>query len=197
MRYSKQLLLRILPAVTLLLLWSGCAQAYPEYQQFVEKHSHKTVNCAMCHVHENGPTGTEKGQIGALNEEQLKLLNKARTALQPGADVDSPILNEFGNKIIEAIGKKRFVELKANPGDLAKELGETSDLDNDGIADSREFLDGTDPLNKFHGDPGKLFLVNLERYKLHVFLAVFAVLTLNYGLVHLVKGITILQTPKK
>lgn len=199
MRTFTQVVLQMVFAFApVVFLWlSPQAHAYPEYQQFVETHSKRTVNCAMCHVHENGPTGTEKGQIGSLSEDELKLLNKARAALAPGADVDSPILNEFGNKIIEAIGKKRFVDLKANPGELAKELQEKSDLDNDGIADSHEFLDGTDPLNKFHGDPGKLFLVNLQRYKTHVILAVLAVLTLNYGLVHLIKGITLLQLTTK
>ncbi|MBX3073318.1 hypothetical protein KF913_05315 [Candidatus Obscuribacterales bacterium] len=192
-----QALVRIVSAVIALLCWSGAGHAYPEYQQFVETHSHRTVNCAMCHVHENGPTGNEKGQLNTLNEDQLKLLNKARTALAPGADVDSPILNEFGNSIIKAIGKKKFVQLRANPKELAKELGATSDLDGDGIPDSGEYLDGTDPLNKFHGDPGKLFLVNLERYKMHVVLAVVAILSLNYGLVHLIAGITKIQSARK
>lgn len=197
MRNFGQALLQIVSAATVLLCWSGAGHAYPEYQQFVETHSHRTVNCAMCHVHENGPAGNEKGQLNTLNEEQLKLLNKARTALSPGADVDSPILNEFGNLIIKAIGKKKFVQLRANPAELAKELGATSDLDGDGIPDSSEYLDGTDPLNKFHGDPGKLFFVNLERYKMHVILAVVAILSLNYGLVHLIAGITKLQSTHK
>lgn len=171
----------------------GQAGAYPEYQQFVEKNSKRTVNCAMCHSNENGPTGTGPGQIGSLTAEQFVQLNKARGAMEPGQVVDSPILNEFGNKIIEAVGKKKFVELRQDPGKLAELLGNDSDLDKDGIADSGEFLDGTDPLNKLHGDPGKLFWINLERYKMHVVLAIVAVMSLNYGLLHLIKGIGSIQ----
>lgn len=191
------------PIVTILfalLLSTGSvdeALAYPEYQQFVEKNSKRTVNCAMCHSNENGPTGNGPGQIGSLSPEEFEQLNKARAAMEPGQVVDSPILNEFGNKIIETIGKKKFVEFKADPGKLAESLGKNSDLDHDGIADSDEFLEGTDPLNKLHGDPGKLFWINLNRYKTHVVLAIVAVMSLNYGLLQLIKGITAMQKRKK
>jgi len=175
----------------------SAGHAYPEYQQFIEKHSGRTVNCAMCHVNENGPVGVESGQIGSLNSEELQRLNKARGALMPGQDIDSPILNQFGDEIIKQIGKKAFIEMKADPGRLAVALGSGSDLDQDGIFDSVEYLDGTDPLNKFHGDPGKLLAINLRRYKLHVLLAVVAVGLLNFGLVHLVKGISVAQASRR
>lgn len=180
----------------LIVLQSLPADAYPEFQQFVEKNSHRTVNCAMCHVSENGPVGDSKGQIGSLTPDEMKLLNQARTALDPGVAVESPILNKFGNEIIKAIGKKTFVKIKADPGRLADLLPKTSDLDGDGIPDAKEYLDGTDPLNKFHGDAGKLFFINLDRYKMHIVLAVVAVLSVNYGLLHLIKGISILQSGK-
>lgn len=172
------------------------ASAYPEFQQFVEKNSHRTVNCAMCHINENGPVGNGEGQIGSFSADEMKQLNKARAALLPGQDVDSPILNQFGNEIIKAIGKKEFVALKAEPAKLAERLGDKSDLDGDGISDAREYLDGTDPLNQFHGDPGKLFWINLGRYKMHVCLAVVAVFAINYGLIQLIKGVTIVQSGK-
>lgn len=172
------------------------AFSYPEFQEFVEKHSHKTVNCAMCHTNENGPVGEGKGQIGSLSPDEMKRLNSARGALEAGQNVDSPILNKFGNEIIKAIGKKKFVQLKSDPSKLFDALPGKSDLDGDGIPDAQEYMDGTDTLNKFHGDPGKLFFVNLSRYKLHIVLAIIAVLSLNFGLLHLVKGISILQSKK-
>ncbi|MCC7529133.1 MAG: hypothetical protein IT342_11450 [Candidatus Melainabacteria bacterium] len=180
----------------LLALQSLPASAYPEFQQFVEENSHRTVNCAMCHVNENGPVGNSKGQIGSFTPDEMKLLNQARAAIDPGVKVESPILNQFGNEIIKAIGKKTFVKIKSDPGRLAELLPQTSDLDGDGIPDAKEYLDGTDPLNKFHGDPGKLFFINLDRYKMHIILAIVAVLSLNYGLIHLINGISILQAGK-
>lgn len=195
--FGKVILQGVLAATFLYMLSFPAAYAYPEYQQFVEKHSGRTVNCAMCHVNENGPTGDGHGQIGALNREELNELNKARAALAPGRDVDSPILNRFGNEIIKAIGRKKFIELKTNPAKLTEALSDKSDLDDDGIADSLEFLDGTDPLNQFHGDPAKLFWINLNRYKMHVVLAIVAILSLDYGLAHLIKGIPLTQSAPK
>lgn len=167
--------------------------AYPEFQQFVELHSHRTVNCAMCHTNENGPVGDGQGQIGSLTPDEMKRLNAARASLEPGQEVDSPILNRFGNEIVKAIGKKKFVQIKTDPARLAEALPAKSDIDGDGIPDAKEYLDGTDPLNKFHGDAGKLFLINLIRFKLHIVLAIVAVLSVNYGLLHLIKAISILQ----
>jgi len=167
--------------------------AYPEFQQFIEHNSHRTVNCAMCHTNENGPQGDGKGQIGSLTPEEMKRLNAARAAIEPGQAVESPILNQFGNEIIKAIGKKKFVQLKSDPARLAEALPAQSDIDGDGIPDAKEYLDGTDPSNKFHGDAGKLFFINLDRYKMHIVLAIVAVLSVNYGLLHLIKGISILQ----
>jgi hypothetical protein len=182
--------------LSLLFLLPSAGQAYPEFQQFVEEHSHRTVNCAMCHTNENGPVGEGKGQIGSLNADEMKKLNSARAALEPGVTVDSPILNEFGNEIIKAIGKKKFVQLKSDPIRLAEVLPAESDIDGDGIPDAKEYLDGTDPLNKFHADVGKLFFINFNRFKMHIALAVVAVLSVNYGLLHLIKGISILQSKK-
>lgn len=193
--WSMRLAFLVIP---LLSGWSaGAAHAYPEYQQYIEKSSRRTVNCAMCHTSENGPSGQGPGQIGSLSADELKRLNKARGAMMPGVEVDSPILNRFGNQLIKAVGKKAFVEMKAHPEKLAEALTEPTDLDEDGITDKQEFLDGTDPLNKFHGDPLKLFLVNFDRYKMHILLAVVAVLSLNYGLLHLIKGVAILQERNK
>lgn len=45
-------------------------------------------------------------------------------------------------------------------------------------------------------DAGKLFFINLDRYKMHIVLAVVAVLSMNYGLMHLIKGISLLQSRK-
>lgn len=176
--------------LSLLVLFCGSAAlAYPEYQSFVEKHSHKSVDCAMCHLNSNGPIGKEPGQIGSLSPKQFEALNAARVAIDPEMlKADSPILNRFGNSIIKTIGKKKFVQFRNDPEKLAEALGKKSDLDEDGIPDSVEYLDGTDPLNKFHGEPWKLFCVNLDRYKYHLALAALAVFFLDWGFAHLIKG---------
>ncbi|MBI1269463.1 hypothetical protein GC174_03430 [bacterium] len=166
--------------------------SYPQFQEFTEKHSGQAANCAMCHSNGNGPTGTGPGQIDGLNEEELKRLEEARKAFQPGQKIDSPILNEFGNKIVEELGRKEVLALVKEPEALATKLNKNLDTDRDGIPDAEEYLDGTDPTNKFHGHPWKMFLVNLNRYKQHILLTFAAVLLLNYGLGHLIKGIAVL-----
>lgn len=192
MKNSGAALLAItLAAMTVFCLSCSAVHSYPEFQQFVEKNSPRTANCAMCHSNANGPVGEEEGQISKLTPEELKHLSKARAALEPGQDVDSPILNRYGNEIIKSIGKRKFVELKADPGKLPELMGDKSDLDDDGISDSREFLDGTDPLNNSHGDPVKLFWINLNRHKVHVILTIVAVLSINYGLIHLIQAMNL------
>lgn len=163
------------------------AGAYPQFQTFGEKHSHRVSDCSMCHANSSGPTGNESGQVGGLSAQELERLTKARAAMEPGQDVDSPILNEFGNKIIKTLGRKKFLELISTPEGLAPALGDKSDLDGDGIPDATEYLDGTDPLNKSHGEPLRLFLVNLNRYKVHIALLVVACALLNWGLSGLIR----------
>lgn len=163
------------------------AVAYPEFQTYAEKNSGRTVNCAMCHTHGNGPTGTDSGQIGALTSEQMQKLQQARKAMEPGQEVDSPILNHFGNKIMKVIGRRQLLEMRSDPAKLTAALG-TSDLDEDGIPDGKEFAQGTDALNPQHGDPWELFLQNLQKHAPHIGLALLAILLLDYGFVHLLRG---------
>lgn len=185
-----------MPDLRIVLIAAGCiaastiepALSYPEFQTFSEK-SGRTTNCAMCHTNADGPVGERKGQIGKLNEEELARLNKARTALQPGENVDSPILNDFGNYIIKTVGKQKVLEARKNPEMLVEALGPKHDLDDDGIPDAREFKDGTDPLNKFHGDAFALFTHNLSRYRGDVILAVLAVMLVVFGLINLIKAL--------
>ncbi|MBU6454898.1 MAG: hypothetical protein KGS72_24225 [Cyanobacteria bacterium REEB67] len=120
----------------------------------------------------------------------MEQLNKARAALEPGNTVDNPILNKFGNAIVHQIGLKKVLELSTDPVKLPQALDPKSDLDDDGIADGQEYLDGTDPLNKYHGDAMKLFFINLGRSKYQLLLAAAAVFLLGYGLTHLLKGIS-------
>lgn len=164
------------------------ALAYPEFQQYSEEHSGRTVNCAMCHVNAHGPSGSEPGQVGSLNPEEMKRLAAARAALEPGQKVDSPILNRFGNHIMQTLGKKKVLEARKDPAQLAASLGNESDLDEDGIADSKEFLDGTDPLNAGHGDPVSLLFINLKRFAPHVMLAAAAIFLLDFGFTRVLKG---------
>ncbi|HEY9788683.1 MAG TPA: hypothetical protein V6D17_25065 [Candidatus Obscuribacterales bacterium] len=192
--YSLKTLAGMPTSLSLLLLLACAAQpvfSYPQFQQFSEKHSGRPVDCAMCHSNESGPQGTGEGQIGSLDAEAMKRLNKARAAMEPQSDVNSPILNSFGNEIIRTLGKRKVLECMANPAKLAEFLGEKKDLDEDGIPDGQEFLDGTDPTNKFHGDPWKLFVANLNKYKAHVILAVLAIFALDFGFAHILKGMTV------
>lgn len=164
------------------------AYAYPEFQRHVQENSGRPVNCAMCHVNSDGPEGSGHGQLGSLNGEELNRLNAARGAFVPGVAVSSPILNEFGNHIIYVIGKQKFVELRARPGDLAANYGFMSDLDHDGIADAQEYLDGTHPLNAAHGAPLKLLWDNLNRYSFHVLMLLLATIAGLLGFNNVLRG---------
>lgn len=165
------------------------AFAYPEFQRFSQDNSGRPINCAMCHANSDGPEGAGRGQIGSLTPSELNRLNAARGAFSPGVPVQSPILNEFGNRIITQVGKTKFLELRAHPEQLADVYGFTTDLDADGIPDAQEYLDGTHPLNKTHGNPWKLFVHNLGAYKLHVAMLILATVAGLWGLSHLLFGL--------
>ena len=168
-------------------LCAAPAAAYPEFQAFAQKNSGRQVNCAMCHANPDGPNGVKPGQIGALTASELERLARARQAFQPGAAVDSPILNPFGNHIIQAIGRTAFIELRRHPAGLAPALGHTSDLDQDGIPDAEEFLQGTDPLDSQSGAPWALFKQNLVRFRGHLLMLLLATLAGLYGLNNLLR----------
>lgn len=157
--------------------------AYPEFYEYSRKVSGRAVNCALCHSHGDGPEGNDAGQIGSLNKEEMERLMRARAAFEPSQMVNSPILNEFGNEIVHALGKKKFLDLKTHPQDFAKELGSKIDIDDDGINDAEEFLDGTSPTSKDNGHPLKLFLANFRKNILHIVLAFLCVGLLFYGFV--------------
>jgi hypothetical protein len=169
---------------------AGPAYSYPPFQMYVEKHSNRATNCSMCHVNDNGPTGDGPGQIDGLTKEETDRLNLARAAMEPGQKVNSPILNEFGNHIIRTLGRTKFIQMMGDPGRLAPALGNESDLDGDGIPDSVEYLDGTNPINKFSGDPWRLFVINLGRNWFDILLAVLAVAATSYGLSNLLHGLS-------
>lgn len=173
------------------------AAAHGEYQDFVRKNSGRAVDCAMCHVHSNGPEGTAAGQIGSLAPEELARLGRARAAFEPGANVDSPILNDFGDLILQRIGKKRVLELRSAPAKLAEELGVASDLDADGLPDSREYLEGTHPLIASDGNPWSLFVHNIRRHWFQVAMITAATLITLYGLSNLLHGFAVRVRAKK
>jgi len=167
------------------------APAHSEYQEFVRKNSGRAVDCALCHAHSNGPEGTGVGQVGNLSPEELGRLGRARAAFEPGANVDSPILNEFGDLILQRIGKKRVLELRSAPAKLADELGVASDLDSDGLPDAREYLEGTHPLIASDGDPWSLFLHNARRHWFRLAMITAATLITLYGLSNLLRGFAV------
>lgn len=164
------------------------AFAYPEFEAWVEQSSGRYVNCALCHTHPDGPEGVKPGQIRSLDPAALERLNRARAAFEPGQDVDSPILNDFGDHIMEELGKRRFLEIRTtDPGDLAEALGYESDLDGDGIPDATEYVEGTHPLDERHGAPLRLLTHNLARQWFEILMIALATLFGLYGLNHLLE----------
>lgn len=167
------------------------ALAYSEYQVHIAKTSKRTVNCAYCHAHPDGPEGTAHGQIGSLTPDQIKKLQEARSAFEPGRKVDNPLLNPFGNHLIEALGKKEFLEMRITPGQLVEKLDPQSDMDQDGIADVQEIRDGTHPLLKSDGHPWLLFRHNFQKDFGQIAVTLIATIAGLYGLRHLLRGFAI------
>lgn len=185
--------MRTLPLPTIrtaavLMLVAGTATAYPEFQQHINKTSGRSVNCALCHAHSDGPEGAAPGQIGKLTPAELTELGRARAAFNPGAKPQSPILNAFGNHLIDSLGKTRFLELRLTPGELANSLPAASDLDHDGIADAVEFATGTHPLLKSDGRPWLLFKANFAANWGQILLMLGATVFGLWGLKHLLNG---------
>lgn len=175
----------------LMLLLFNCtapAFAYPAFQRFSEKNSGRTVNCAMCHVNPQGPSGTGYGQLLSLTADELAKVDAARDAAKPGVSVDSPIMNRFGNHIISTLGMETVNDAIGAPELLAKALGDKSDLDGDGISDGQEFLAGTDPLDKFNGEPKLLFFINLSRHKFELLFVAFTIALITFGLTGFIRS---------
>ncbi|MBI5688434.1 MAG: hypothetical protein HZC54_25455 [Verrucomicrobia bacterium] len=184
--------MRTSPIILLVLFVATPAlHANPEFHRFIVKNSGRSVDCALCHVNRDGPEGTGPGQVGHLTPAELEKLGRARAALAPGMKPESPILNLFGNHIINSIGKQKFAELRLAPEQLAKTLPKDSDLDHDGIPDAQEYLDGTHPLMKSDGRPWLLFKNNLRTNLLQILLATGATVIGLFGLRHLLNGFAI------
>lgn len=187
----------ITAAIWLCGLHCGSVHAYPEFQQFAEKKSGRTTDCATCHTNPTGPVGKGQGQIGSFSEKEIAQLNEARSALQPGQDVDSPILNHFGDLIIKKVGKMKVLQAKEHPEQLVSDYGMDNDLDGDGVPDAQEYLDGTDPLNKYHADAGRIFLVNLVKYAPHLIAAAIGVFLLDFGFARTIRGFEAIKKARK
>ena len=169
---------------------AAAAHAYPEFQQNIVKTTGRAVNCAFCHTHADGPEGAAPGQIGHLTLAEQAELGRARAAFEPNAKPANPILNAFGNHIINSIGKKKFLELKLAPAQLAGALPKDSDLDADGIPDAIELAMGTHPLLKSDGDPWLLFKANFRSNLVEIILAFAASVIGLWGISHLLHGFT-------
>lgn len=182
---------RFAPALRLaMLICAVRCEAYPEFHKVIVESSGRPVNCALCHAHPDGPQGTDVGQLGRLTPLELDRLAQARAALEPGRRVDNPILNAFGNRMVESLGKNRLAELRAAPSHLASQLPKEGDLDMDGILDRQEVLDGTHPLQSNDGHPWLLFKHNLAKEWQEIAMTVIATLTGLYGLFHLLHGVS-------
>ena len=180
MRYSCAAALMFLPAA---------AYAYPEFETYVEEVSGMPVNCSLCHTHPDGPEGLKPGQIGSLSPEQLEQLNRARAAFDPSENVESPVLNEFGEHLIEQLGKTRFLQIRLEPGELVDAMPGDSDLDDDGVTDMQEYVAGTHPLDPNHGPPWQLFAINIKRNFFHIAMVIVATALGLFGLTNLLLGI--------
>ena len=181
----------ILAVFVLLLISIGSAVAYPEFQRYSKATSGRTVNCAMCHTHSDGPEGLKPGQIGSLNQEELNDLGLARQAFEPGFAGKNPILNEFGNTVLKTVGKNKLTEFKQEPELLTEALTKASDLDGDGIPDFEEFKDGTHPLNSLDGHPWKLFKNNVRKNAFHIAMLLLATGFGLFGLSNLLHWLSI------
>ena len=177
--------MRYVWVIAILALGAPSAGAYPEFQVWVDQQTARNVNCAMCHSHGDGPDGVKPGQIGSLGPEQLEALNEARQAFDPGQEVDSPILNAFGNRIIQQLGRTGFIDLRRRPADFTAAYGYESDIDGDGIADAQEYVDGTLATSAHHGAPWSLFMHNLRTSWQHIVLIVMATALGLYGISNL------------
>ena len=152
----------IVPVIFCLLIGSSPVFAFNEFQTFIEQKSKKQLNCAYCHSHVNGPNGNETGQLGSLSEDE-KQLTAYNQFLQGNKElVNSPILNEFGNYLVKKLGYDTIVKAQDDPNKIVEGLKGT-DLDQDGINDSEEVLDGTLPNDPLDGSPLKLFINSLNK----------------------------------
>ena len=145
-----------------------------------------TAPCAT--RNSDGPEGTAPGQIGHLNAAGDGTSRPRPRGASTRRPVDSPILNAFGNHIINSLGKTKFLELRVAPAQLADALPQDSDLDHDGIPDARELRDGTHPLNRNDGNPWLLFQHNFRENFGQIVLTLAATCAGIYGLVHLLNG---------
>jgi len=177
-------------AIGALCLWTAArVVAFPEFQRYSQRHSGVSIDCAMCHINPGGPVGSEFGQIGSLDAQDQARLNQARAALNPGQIVDNPILNAFGDRIVQSLGMLTVLQLRSDPAGLAPALGNVSDLDKDGIPDATEYLDGTNPLDPESGKPALLLGNRLAGHWLSLTFAFIALGLLLYGLLKLRRGL--------
>ena len=157
------------------------AFAFNEFQTYIEQKSKKQLNCAYCHSHVNGPNGNETGQLGSLSEEQKQLTAYNQFLSVNKESVDSPILNEFGNYLVKKLGYDTIVKAQDDPDKIVEVLKE-SDLDQDGINDLEEVLDGTLPNDPLDGNPFKLFVSNIKKKWMEVCFQVIALVLLIVSL---------------
>lgn len=126
--------------------------AFPQYAQWISKHSGSQVDCAYCHINASGPLGSGQGQEASLSKEELAKMHTA----------DSPVLNDFGKSLIRREGLDKVMANIATPEVIVADM-KAYDLDGDGISDGAEMEHGTladDPLS---APPSMVWQVRLRR----------------------------------
>jgi hypothetical protein len=165
-----------------LLIVAQEANAYPEFQRYIQVNSGRFVDCSMCHTHPEGPAGSKRGQIGRLDKNELLALAEARLAFQPNTNVENPVLNKFGNLILKTLGKTEILKFRQNPELLGSKMPKESDLDEDGVSDIKEMYLGTHPLDKTHGPPWLLFKSNFKKHAGVILALILAMFTFIYAI---------------
>lgn len=157
------------------------AIAFNDFQVYIEQKSKKQLNCAYCHKNPSGPEGNEPGQRDSLSEEQKQLTAYNQFLNTNKESVNSPILNKFGNYLVKNLGYESIVSAQNDPNTIVEKL-KNSDLDQDGIKDSQELLDGTLPGDPLDGNPFKLFTSNLKRHSIEICFQAITILLLMFSL---------------
>lgn len=178
----------VLSFLLIVILFPNHTFSYPKLYDLILAKSGKKIDCGICHAHGNGPEGLMKGQIGGLDAIGLDQLMSARKAFDPGVKIKNPLLNDFGNEMVFILGRKEIIALGNQPEKLIEIYPKELDLDNDGIPDIDELMEGTLPHDPQSGNPLKLMVHNLKGSWFEILLTLIGTGFMFYGFFQLILG---------